>query len=312
MKKLLGIVILGLLFLNLNYTYVNAKKYKVNDIVENIFIIDKKFQINLPNGKWVIAERTIENYYGLISKIYRLVRLENNLAVESIEIAQMKTAGIYEYIVNSAIHEALFKNKYEGCYDRAEYAVMKFYIKGSTHNCFWVGHSDVYKDIYNPDDPDLKSSNSKFRRWIKDNKIQLPKVALWSRHSYFSRLAAGKWFLLSHSIDPKILNAPANKFIARETSEYHKYNISNHPEHKKIMEKWISVSAQRHIEFENSFRAIKKRHRLNLNNLSPAKKKLNKNSSNKFIDQIQKLNELYKSGALTKEEFTKAKKKLLN
>jgi len=30
------------------------------------------------------------------------------------------------------------------------------------------------------------------------------------------------------------------------------------------------------------------------------------------VDQIKKLNDLYKSGVLTKEEFEKAKKKLLN
>ena len=31
-----------------------------------------------------------------------------------------------------------------------------------------------------------------------------------------------------------------------------------------------------------------------------------------MISQIKKLNNLYKSGVLTKEEFTKAKKKVLN
>ena len=31
-----------------------------------------------------------------------------------------------------------------------------------------------------------------------------------------------------------------------------------------------------------------------------------------FVDQLQKLNDLYKSGVLTKEEFEKAKSKLLN
>jgi hypothetical protein len=31
-----------------------------------------------------------------------------------------------------------------------------------------------------------------------------------------------------------------------------------------------------------------------------------------LTEQLKTLNELYKSGALTKEEFTKAKKKLLN
>ena len=34
--------------------------------------------------------------------------------------------------------------------------------------------------------------------------------------------------------------------------------------------------------------------------------------SNDLIKQLKTLNELYESGALTKEEFTKAKKKLLN
>ena len=32
----------------------------------------------------------------------------------------------------------------------------------------------------------------------------------------------------------------------------------------------------------------------------------------KILDQLNKLNELFKSGVLTKEEFEKAKKKILN
>ena len=39
--------------------------------------------------------------------------------------------------------------------------------------------------------------------------------------------------------------------------------------------------------------------------------KTNSNSSN-IVDQLNSLNELYKSGVLTKEEFEKAKKKILN
>jgi len=37
-----------------------------------------------------------------------------------------------------------------------------------------------------------------------------------------------------------------------------------------------------------------------------------KNTDFSIVEQIKKLNDLYKSGALTKEEFEKAKKKLLN
>ena len=288
---------------------VNAKRYKVNDVIENQFVMNKKFQLNLPEGKWTVVRSHGDNYYGLASKIYLLVRLENNLAVEYIEIAEMKTAGVFESLVNQAIYEALFKNKYDGCYERPEYFVVKVYKKGSTHNCLVIDHSDVHKDFFTPDD--REASNAGVKKWIRDNNIQLPRVGLSSFHAYFSRLAAGKWYLLSYVIDPKILNGPKNNFISEETSEYHKNNISNYPDHQKTMQKWVSISAQRHIEFENLIKVIE-RHKLDLGNLSPSKSQLSENLSNDIIDQINKLNDLYKNGILTKDEFEKAKKKILN
>ena len=41
------------------------------------------------------------------------------------------------------------------------------------------------------------------------------------------------------------------------------------------------------------------------------KEKKPKESVNNIVDQLQNLNNLYKSGALTKDEFEKAKAKLL-
>ena len=41
-------------------------------------------------------------------------------------------------------------------------------------------------------------------------------------------------------------------------------------------------------------------------------KKSNASENKDFIDQINQLKNLYKSGSLTKEEFEKAKKKILN
>jgi hypothetical protein len=304
MKKIIAIILM--LFFSAE---VNAKRYKVNDVIENQFVMNKKFKLNLPEGKWTVIRSHGDNYYGLASKIYLLVRLENNLAVEYIEIAEMKTAGIFESLVNQAIYEALFKNKYDGCYERPEYFVVKVYKKGSTHNCLVIDHSDVHKDFFTPDD--REASDAGVKKWIRDNNIQLPRVGLSSFHAYFSRLAAGKWYLLSYGIDPKILNGPKNNFISEETSEYHKNNISNYPDHQKTMQKWVSISAQRHIEFENLIKVIE-RHKLDLSNLSPSKSQLSKNSSNEIIDQINKLNDLYKNGILTKDEFEKAKKKILN
>ena len=307
MKKILGIIVLGLL-VSLN---VNAKNYKVDDIVENQFYINKKFIVDLPEGKWSLAEKSSWFYYGLSSKTFTLVRVKNDVVIEGISINEFKTAGVYEDQVNQAIYEILFKNKYNGCYDQPKYTIIKFYTKGSTHNCFWVGHHDLIKHIYNPDDPELKTANTQLKIWLKNKQISLPKVALYSEHSYFSRLAMGKWYAVTYLIDPKILNAPNNNFITEESSEYHKYNIDNYPEHKKIMQKWISTSARRHIDFENSIKALK-RHRLNLNDLSPITSIDNENLSNTIVDQLQKLDDLFKGGVLTKEEFDRAKNKLLN
>ena len=80
-----------------------------------------------------------------------------------------------------------FKNKYDGCYERPEYFLLEVYKKGRTHNCMIVRHFDLNKEIYNPDDPTLNAVAMGYRRFIKENSIELPKIALASHHSYFSR-----------------------------------------------------------------------------------------------------------------------------
>ena len=79
------------------------------------------------------------------------------------------------------------------------------------------------------------------------------------------------------------------------------------------MQKWLSISAERHKKFEENVNA-RNSHKLNLSNYYSVKikPKDDKNkSSSEVITQIKQLNDLYKAGVLTKEEFTKAKKKLL-
>ena len=287
----------------------NAAGYKAGNKVSDIFEPVRNFKIDLPPGEWVVTQSANDAFYGLRWRSYILVRLENGKFSEAITFEEIHTAGVYEYVVNNAIVELIFKNKYDGCYERPEYFILKFYKRGNTHNCLVIGHSDVYKDLYAPDDPE--KSNARLKKWIKDNNIELPKVGLTSFHSYFSRLAAGKWYLLEYIIDPKTLDAPVNNFISEETSEYHRNNISNYPEHQKIMQKWVSISAKRHIEFENIIKIIE-RHKLDLSALSPSTSLSIKNLSSDILDQINKLNDLYKNGVLSKDEFEKAKKKLLN
>ena len=80
------------------------------------------------------------------------------------------------------------------------------------------------------------------------------------------------------------------------------------------MQKWIKKSAQLHKDFE-IFQKARKSQKLDLSNYitSNTKKKQQKvkYSNENFTDELIKLNKLYKSGALSKEEFEKAKKRVL-
>ena len=307
-------------FLIFNFNNTIAENYKVDQEITNQFALNSKFKIDLPEGEWVVAQKPSYEFYGIWVKGYTLLRIEGNKAVEGISIRELKTEGKYKdtgigsedtNTVNQTIYEILFKNKYDGCYERPEYSVLKFFAKGTSHNCFRAGHQDFIKEIYNPDDPELRAANTQLKAWLKSRSLELPKIALYSSHSYFSRLAMGKWFVLDYFIDPKILDAPENKFSTQESSEYHKNNISNYPEHEKIMKKWIAISAERHVNFEKSIKVIK-RHLLDLDRYYLVESKSNNQLSNETIDQIKKLNDLYKDGILTKDEFEKAKKKVLN
>ena len=294
-----------------NLTHSIAENYKVDDKVNDQFIFNKKFKTDLPKGEWVVADKYAYEFYGIWIKGYTLLKIEDNKVIAGINIGELKTEGKYQDAVNQMIYEILFKNKYDGCYERPEYTVLEVYAKGSSHNCFLVAHADIIKELYNPDDPQLKSANIQLRRWLKKRSVELPKIVLQSSHSYFSRLAMGKWFIIDYFIDPKILDAPKNKYLTEESSEYHRNNISNYPQHNKIMKKWIAISAERHVNFEKSIKVIK-RHLLDLDQYYLTESNSDNELSNETINQIKKLNDLYKDGILTKEEFEKAKKKILN
>ena len=147
---------------------------------------------------------------------------------------------------------------------------------------------------------------------LRDNKVELPKIAIGSSHSYFSRLTGGKWFVIDHYYDPEVLGAPKSDFINEDRSEYHKYNINNYPDHKKIMEKVVSLGAKRHKQFELEVRA-KEHHKINLSSLISNSLEIGSVEQNDdIVTQINRLRDLLKSGVLTEEEFKKAKEKILN
>jgi len=300
---------LKLLFFLLIINFFSSNIFAANLINSDEFSIGKRLKVTLSSGEWYLVLRSGDSWYGLNFDLYLLGRVENNEILEIISIGKIDTAGVYESHVNQAVQEIFFKNNYDGCYEKPEYYLLELFKKGNSVNCMKVRHLDVLKEFNNPDDPESRGEYASINKWVKDNNYKYSKIMLNSSHQYFSRLVRGEYIEITYTIDPKILNAPETKHFTEESSEYHKYNIEKFPKHKKIMEKWISIASKRHKIFEKNHK-IRKYHALKLEKyINPD---LDYEDQSDVVDSLKKLNDLYKSGVLTKDEFEEAKKKLLN
>ena len=92
-----------------------------------------------------------------------------------------------------------------------------------------------------------------------------------------------------------VVNIPGNLYLS-ERNEY-LYLVAS--------ECWVNCSKQ-NSRFKKMIKPMLSK------NIKVKKTKSNISDSGNLTEQLKALNELYKSGALTKEEFTKAKNKLLN
>ena len=302
MKKLLITFIFIVSLINNGF----ADNFKIGQKIENELRFSKKVSFLLEPGKWEIIDRDVWFFGGIKIRLITLVQTENNKIVAFREFQEGNLSGGYQSDLNMAVVEYLYKNKYDGCYTRPEYTLLKKYRKGNSHNCLIINHIDPSKEIYTPDDPDTYIDRMHIRSYIEDNNLELPNNMLRSNHAYFSRVVSNYLYTAVYIDSPQRLGAPKNNFKSEETSEYHPSNINKYPEYKKYMDKFIEISSLRHKEFEKIVNA-KKRHKLEFININS-----NEVKDDNILDQFEKLNTLYKDGVLTKEEFLKAKKKLLN
>ena len=293
-----------------SFNHVKAKLYRSGTIFENQIEFSKKFTLPLTEGKWEVINQYEFNYFFQF-KGNSIVRLKNNEVMEFIWIERANLSSYQNAYIDNAMNEIVFKDQYDGCYTRPEYYIVEVYSKGSTHNCLVIRHIDSNKELFSPDDPG--AVNAKLKKSLRDRSIIIPPIMFDSYHSYFSRLIRGEWYVIQYMANPKLFNSPKINYLTEESSEFHKANISRYPEHKLTMDKWISVSAKRHIEIEQLLKA-KENHLLNLDKyiLNNDNDYLNSEEKKNIIEDLEKLNELYKTGVITKEEFEKAKDKILN
>ena len=310
MKKLVLILLTYFLFSGsiLAKTKITKGTYYEGEIK----FYDLKY--NLPNGKWLSLGKytiTMDEVPNIGISCIEFVQLENRIYKAGVSLCEIHTSGSYSNYIGMWLNKELTKGRYDSCTLRSEYFYTNLWTRGMSSNCFMTRHIDTNKVLNFPDDP--QSTKTFFKKFIREYNVVVPPTVILSEHSYYSPMVRDKGYTVDYAIDPELFGASKTLSGEENMSEYHRANISKFPKKEKFMIDWTIESAIRHQELETNLK-IRPNHKLNFQDLNLSSfvpKSSNKNGSD-LTKQIIELKELYDSGVLTKEEFKKAKKKILN
>ena len=312
MKKLLGILVLGVILFN---SPLHAKKTKWvrGQIYENEVTWIKNAKIKLPPGEFRLMMSGHWTSWGIEISGKWLISTKGNLFHQSLSLDRL---GSDTYLAYLKIYydEIFFKNKYDGCYPRSEYTVMKLRRKGGFFNCFIVRHHDIQKLFYAPDDPQRTTGSIKYA--IKKYGVELPRIVLCAETYFYAPSITETVLAIEYCVNPETNGASKNEYTSEEASEYHPQNINKFPDKKKFMEEFIKIAAKRHKHFEKEINA-REHHKLDLSEYGVGEiveetKTTNITSGTGISDEIKELKKLHEEGVLTDDEFEKAKKKVLS
>ena len=271
--------------------------YQSGDIVQGEVVFSKKDTFKLPPGEFIVALNSREKEF-------------KHLLVYQLD----KKSGYVRWVINfyaTGHTQWQWWNPGKFC-DRTNV----YFIKKSKGNkkfaCWMVNHSR--SDI---------SANEGFWAKVRDyeiaNGINGPDIYVYSLYEY----AKGpKLWGAAYYYNPELDGVPKPKNLEWETNEFHKQRVMDYPKHEEFLKKYISVSAE-FVDAFNTTHKIKNSSALSLNasdyisNASintggTASSKKDKTSTSSLTEELKDLKELLDTGAITKEEFNKAKDQLLN
>ena len=297
MKKILGIVVLCLL-MSANVYAAPKFSAKVGDIVENEVSFGKRDKFPLPPGEFTV---------GVIkgSKEFRDVML-----YQIDEKSGTVRWAVSIYATGNTQWEWWNPSKF--C-KRTNVYFIKKKLGNKKFACWMVNHTR--SDI---------TDNKGFWKIVRDyeisNKIVSPDIFVYSKYAYAkgSRLCG-----ISYYQNPELDGVPKPKNLEWATNEFHMQRVMQYPKHEEFLKKYISVTANL-IDRFNQLNKVKGGLTLNpeenftqasINVEKAGTKKVEKSTdANKgdVVSQIKGLKELLDAGAITQDEFDKAKKKLLN
>ncbi len=294
MKKYLSLIIISLLLC----TNVNAKwKYNPGDIVEGDVVYGKKDFFKLPPGKFVVGLKAKEREF----KDIMLYQID--------EKSGYVRWAIHFFATGNTQWE--WWNPPKFC-KRTNVYFIKKKIGNKSYACWMVNHSRS----------DIAANEgfwAKVREYEIANKLKTPDIFVYSQYEYSK---GPKVWGAEYYYNPELDGVPKPKSLEWDTNEFHKQRVMNHPKHEEFLKKYISITAG-FVDAFNTTRKMKSSSALTLNaseyitnvsinTVDGASIKKENTSTSSLTQELKSLKELLDSGAITKEEFKKAKDKLLN
>ena len=264
---------------------------------------------SFPQGQWTFfnKDNDIVPHTNILTRCIEFYQAENQILKGLFVVCDIVTGGKWTPQIAQILKNVLKNNKHDNCTLRPEYFYAQLFTKGTAMNCFKTRHLDIYKELNYPDDPE---ATIKYLKIILESKnIKTPKTMISSFHLFFAPSVRDKGVSVEYILNPEFYGAPKTINGDENSSEYHRNNIDKFPNKKKFMNGFLYKQAMYHQNFEKNMKA-RKRHLLDFSQF--VGKKSQEAETKSISTQLKSLNELYKSGVLTKEEFEKAKKKILN
>ena len=272
--------------------------YVVGQIVEQSISVGKgKYNIPLPQGKFtVIATHKSREKSSNAIQMYDLglASFKGKVLDKSVNIRFSKPISTWWEVPKNCKRDNLY--------------FYKRYIKGRAFSCWFVNHNTMQ---LTSDKIKSKSYYGKVKQYIIDNGIILPNIAVYSEHIYSSPRHKNVYFQVRYFENPEISGVPKAESKTWAQSEYQPTKIFAHPKKKAFMEDYIIKSAQYQRNFEIGIN-MHPDHRLDTSMAVKKQTLENAKPKSNMVNELSDLNKLYKSGALSKEEFEKAKKQILS
>ena len=307
-KKKLILLFFAIFFFLINKSEATFK-YKIDQKISENFKVNSRTSIPLPEGEWKVIYRYGEHIFrGIHAYQITLAQVSNKNVVKLFEIGKIEGLSAILGYISPIIVDTVFKPKRHGCVERNYYTLLKYYkSSGVSHNCVSIKDIDTNYELFENDDPN--SNLGYLINWGKKNNFNYSDVYLAYDVSIYIPRISDRYLSISYYESPQNFSDFFPKFSSEKRSEFHPQNINRNKEAKIVMNKWINYIAQYHGMVEKGLK-IKGKYKIDFDRQVINKSNLKK--SNELVEMIEKLNDLYRSNVLTKDEFNKAKEKLLN